>query len=136
MSEFISTSKANILRNAITSGIREDERDIFNIRNLRVLFNKELNCTEVTLGHTKVYAKIDAIITEPRIDRQNEGMVEFKVDLSCLQSIYSPKQLKEKSSEMVKILEKSLKSSKSFNKGIGYGILEHQTRKVLLENPH
>lgn len=112
MNEFISSSKQNLIRRAIQSGLREDGRQIFNFRSLQLLFNREQDSVEVSLGQTKVSAHIEATVTEPRIDRQSEGFLNFKVDLTTLQSTYSFQQVKEKNDEIIKILEKTIKGSK------------------------
>ena len=108
----MSNSRSAIIRETIHSGLREDSRDLFSFRSLRLLFNSKHDVAEVSLGGTKVYAKIEAIVTEPRIDRQNEGFIEFRVDLNALQSVASHRQIREKSAEMTKILERSIKGSR------------------------
>ena len=65
-----------------------------------------------TLVFPRLTAHIEAIITEPRIDRQSEGFLNFKADLNVLHSTFSFKQLKEKNEEIVKMLEKTIKGSK------------------------
>lgn len=115
MNEFLSNAKQRLLRKAIQSGIRADSREIFSFRNLKIMFNKDNENVEVTLGETKVTSHIEVSITEPRIDRQGEGFINFKVDLNVLQSTYSFKQIKERNDEIVKILDKTIRGSRFNN---------------------
>ena len=77
-----------------------------------MLFNNVNEGVEVDLGQTKVFAKMTANITEPRLDRQNEGFINIRADISALATSVPGKNLRDMSDEIVKVLEKAIKGSK------------------------
>ena len=84
MDDFISSSKIENISEGLKRGLRQDGRSLLDSRPLKILFNNTNEGVEVDLGQTKVFAKMTANITEPRLDRQNEGFIIIKADISVL----------------------------------------------------
>jgi exosome complex component RRP45 len=116
MEGFISNSKKSHIAEALKRGVRQDGRNLLDSRSLKILFNSVNEAVEVDLGQTRVIAKMTANITEPRIDRQNEGFIVIRADLAALGNVYAGKTIRDISDEVVKVLEKSIKGSKFFKK--------------------
>jgi exosome complex component RRP45 len=112
MNDFISNAKKALITSAVYAGEREDGRDLFSFRNIQIQFSTDFCSAEVNLGKTKVVCRLEATITEPRPDKQSEGFLVIRVDLSALQSVYTHRQVREKSEEVSKVLEKTIKGSK------------------------
>lgn len=136
MEGFISNSKKLHVTEALKRGIRQDGRNLLDSRPLKILFNSVNEAVEVDLGQTKVFAKMTANITEPRIDRQNEGFIIIRADLAALGNTYAGKTIRDISDEIVKVLEKSIKGSKFSKKSYRCRIFEYQDRKILLGNKY
>ena len=134
MNDFISNSKKTLITSAVYSGEREDGRDLFSFRNIQIQFSSDLNSAEVNLGKTKVVCNLEATITEPRPDKQNEGFLVIRVDMSALQSTFTHRQVWERSEEVSKVLEKTIKGSKLVNQSVGRRVIKHKTWKILLVN--
>ena len=113
MNQFISSDKQEIIKEGIISGNRIDGRSLLDSRDLRILYNDQLNGVEISLGNTKVFGKITANITEPRPDKQNQGFLVFRVDLGLLNSYNSDSgYIRNLNDEIVKVIENSIKGSK------------------------
>jgi exosome complex component RRP45 len=132
MDSFISTSKKLNIAEGLKRGIRQDGRNLLDSRPLKILFNHENEGVEVDLGQTKVLAKMTANVTEPRLDRQNEGFIIIRADISALNTSMPGKNLRDMSDEIVKVLEKSIKGSKLAYKSDRRRVLEHKDWQVLL----
>ena len=115
MEDFISESKKTIIENGIYTGKRKNGRSLFEQRALKILYNKEKEGVEVSLGNTIVFCKINTNITEPKKSRQNEGKFLIRVNLNNLLNKKSCDNIREKSDEITKILEKTIKGSKALD---------------------
>lgn len=113
----ISSNTKNFLKKSIERGLREDGRGLLELRGIQIIFNFEEDGVEVSLGETRVYAKIKSEIVEPRLEGPNEGFLRFKPNLQILAE-RGMDNSRQKSSilatEIGKILERSIKGSKYF----------------------
>jgi len=85
------------------------------MRNLKIVFNDTQDGCEVSLGATRVFAKVSAKILEPSLTRPGEGSIRFSVNLRMAQDssqAFSNQKSIELSNEIAKHLEKNIKGSK------------------------
>lgn len=66
-------------------GLRLDGRGLLEMRSLKIIFNEQDDGCEVSLGRTKVFAKVHAKITEPSLSKPNEGQIKFSINLRIAQ---------------------------------------------------
>lgn len=67
---------------AIRRGLRHDNRDFLEVRDINVRFGKDYGSCTVTLGQTRVLAQVTCEVVEPRPSRPNEGKISIAVHLS------------------------------------------------------
>ena len=113
MEDFLSTSKKAIIEQSIFTGKRLSGRTLFEQRPLKILYNTSKSGVYISLGKTEVFCKITTNITEPRKNRQSEGKFLLKINLNNL--LNKKKNIREKSDEITKILEKTIKGSKALD---------------------
>lgn len=103
------------IKNITTEGLREDGREMLDMRNLRILFNQAFDGCEVSLGKTKVFAKVSAKITEPALSKPSEGIIKFSINLKLAhdsaQNFTNLKRM-ELTNELSKYLERNIKGSR------------------------
>lgn len=105
----------NVLNELTVMGMREDGRGLLEMRELNIVFNQTQDGCEVSLGKTKVFAKVFAKITEPSLSKPNEGSIKFAVNLRVAQDsrqAFSNQKSIDLSNEIAKFLEKNIKGSK------------------------
>jgi len=111
----LSTNEKEFLVKSLKTGLRLDGRGLLDHRNLSISFGHTFGNIELSLGNTKIQAKIVSSLEEPKKDRGNEGFLRFKVDLSIMDfsnqanSVYHRDKY---SNEISKLLEKIIKGSK------------------------
>lgn len=114
------TSKnlTNFVNKITTQGMREDGRQMLEMRGLKIVFNATGDGCEVSLGKTKVFAKVHARINEPTLAKPNEGSIKFQVNLriaqESIQSFTNQKSM-ELSTEISKYLERNIKGSRALD---------------------
>src|SRR5688500_14053851 len=80
----LSINEKDFLAKSLKSGLRLDGRGLLDHRNISISFGFSLGNVELSLGNTKVQARVTGSLEEPRKDRPNEGFLRFKVDLSIM----------------------------------------------------
>lgn len=116
----VSKVTKDFVQQSIQKGLREDGRGLLELRQLQIIFNFEEDGVEVSLGETRVWAKIKSEIVEPKPERPNEGFLQFKTNLHVLNEPTQDFQNKGQksgllSTEVAKILERAIKGSKAFD---------------------
>jgi exosome complex RNA-binding protein Rrp42 (RNase PH superfamily) len=99
----------------ILMGIREDGRELLELRQADLVFNQTQDGVEVALGKTKVFAKVSSRITEPSLSKPNEGSIKFSVNLRIAQEsgqAFENQKSIDLSNEIAKYLERNIKGSK------------------------
>lgn len=115
MSQPVSTANKEFIRSSLSIGIRNDGRQLLEMRNMKIIFSKKNDGVEVSLGKTKVYAKISSKIIEPSKAKPSEGKMRFLINLRLLRdSKQAFLEISENdlSTEISKVLERSIKGSK------------------------
>jgi exosome complex RNA-binding protein Rrp42 (RNase PH superfamily) len=108
-----SSSNEHLSKIAISSGSRLDQRSPLQMRQLELLPSSEDNCLIAKLGKTEVLCSIRTAVKEPHVMKQNEGSLDFKIDLSILKdSQYKKKSVMNLSNEISEILKNSIIKSK------------------------
>ncbi|KAK2079533.1 hypothetical protein QBZ16_001927 [Prototheca wickerhamii] len=82
----LSTNEGEFIRKALTSGVREDGRELLEPRACAFDFHADGSGCTVRLGGTCVAAFVAAYLRPPFGDRANEGAVRFAVRVSPLAS--------------------------------------------------
>ena len=108
-----SLSNEHLTKMAIYSGNRLDGRNPLEMRQLELFPSLKNNSLIAKLGKTEVLCTIKTAVVEPNVLRQNEGNLEFKIDLSILRnSHFTKKNIWGYSNEISEILENSIIKSK------------------------
>lgn len=103
------------VRNAATVGLRDDGRELLEMRQMKIIFNKENDGVEVSLGKTVVYAKLTSKIMEPTATRPSEGKIRFIINLRLMQDTnqsYCRQKGGDLATEIGKVLERTILGSK------------------------
>ena len=110
---FISRSREELIKDGFKTGVREDERELLESRNLDISYNDKRDGVEIALGKTKVFGKLSAAIVEPRPDKQNQGFLVTRIDLSPLTAqTKDSKALRCLKDEITKVCENTIKGSR------------------------
>ena len=115
MSKVLPKINRDFARTAITEGLRDDGRQMLEMRKMRIIMNEGNDGLEVSLGKTKVFAKISSKIIEPPSHRPSEGKMRFIVNLRIMQETRQSMDGQRGGSlatEIGKVLERSIRGSK------------------------
>jgi exosome complex RNA-binding protein Rrp42 (RNase PH superfamily) len=115
MAEPITKGNRQFIREATTIGLRDDGRQLLEMRQMKIIFNEKNDGVEVSLGKTKVYAKISSKIIEPSASKPSEGKMRFLVNLRILQDTqqsFNSQKGGNLATEIGKVLERGIKGSK------------------------
>lgn len=115
MTQAISKSNKEFIRESIEMGIREDGRQMLEMRNMKLIFSKKNDGVEVSLGKTKVFAKISSKIIEPSKSKPSEGKMRFIINLKLMRDTkqgFLEMNDNDLSTEISKVLERSIRGSK------------------------
>lgn len=115
MTQPISKANKEFLRESLTVGIRDDGRQMLEMRNMRLVFSQKNDGVEVSLGKTKVFAKISSDIIEPSKSKPSEGKMRFLINLRLMRDTkqgFLESSENDLSTEISKVLERSIKGSK------------------------
>ena len=118
MTEAISNDTNNFVRSSVTLGLRQDGRQMLEMRQMRIVFNKDKDGVEVALGKTIVFAKISSKIIEPAKNKPSEGKMRFIVNLRVTQDTkqgFKSQKPATLATEINKVLERSIKGSKALD---------------------
>jgi len=109
----VSICEKSFLLEALKESKRLDGRSLMETRNLNIVFGYDWGSCQVSLGRTRVLAQVSAQLTEPRLARPNEGILNIQVELSPMAA---PKfdigRLSEEGVEIGRLLERCLKESR------------------------
>lgn len=111
------TPKINkvFVREAAQVGLRDDGRELLEMRSMKIIFNENNDGVEVSLGKTTVYAKLSSKIIEPASHRPSEGKMRFIINLRVMQDTpqaFSKIRGGDLATEIGKVLERNIMSSK------------------------
>ncbi|KAI9143007.1 ribosomal protein S5 domain 2-type protein [Paraphysoderma sedebokerense] len=111
-----STNEKSFLIEALKSGVRLDNRGVYDFRPVRITFGSELGTAEVQLGRTRVSATVTAEVIRPNPDRPSEGVVIFNTEFSPMASPnFEAGRLSEEEILVSRILEKALRRSRAID---------------------
>ena len=109
----VSSCEKNFLLEGLWEGKRLDGRGTMEERKLEIFFGKDYGCCQVLLGQTRVQASVSCSVTEPRVSRPNEGILNIYVDLSPIAAPrFEVGRLTEEAVEINRTLERCLKESR------------------------
>lgn len=134
-----SKNQTNFVNSITLGGNREDGREMLEMRHLRIIFNETNDGCEVSLGKSKVFAKVFAKITEPSLSKPSEGTIKFMVNLKIAEQTnqtFSHQKSMDLSNEISKYLERNIRGSRYHTLTQGSRLREfvYSRRKVLLDN--
>jgi exosome complex component RRP45 len=111
----VSNIEENFINESIKSNLRTDGRSNFDFRNINITFENNGH-TVVQIGKTKAMGVVTCDIVEPYPERPTEGFLLFNTELSPMGSEeYDTQKRSEKSIEISRIIERSLRGSKSID---------------------
>ena len=109
----VSSCEKNFLLEGLWEGKRLDGRGTMEERKLEIFFGKDYGCCQVLLGQTRVQASVSCSVTEPRVSRPNEGILNIYVDLSPIAAPrFEVGRMTEEAVEINRTLERCLKESR------------------------
>lgn len=82
---------------------------------MRIIFNESRDGVEVSIGKTKVFAKISSKIIEPSSNKPSEGKMRFMVNLKMMSDTsqgFDKIRGGDLATEINKVLERSIMGSK------------------------
>nr|CAG8582325.1 14712_t:CDS:2 [Entrophospora candida] len=110
----ISNNERQFILKAIIEGYRIDNRKKSDFRKLNISFGQEFGKSEVTLGSTRVLAKVSCQVTRPYQDRPSEGILILNSELS--QMAFPNFEIGRPEEVLVnRILEKAIKRSRAID---------------------
>ncbi|KAK8799487.1 hypothetical protein WA158_006036 [Blastocystis sp. Blastoise] len=110
----LSLVEKNFILTGLKENIRTDGRSKLEIRPVHITLHRNgtQSSVEVEFGETKVVCIIVADVTAPFGDRSNEGLIQFNVKFSPMAGReFSENESTEIQSELVKVLERSIRES-------------------------
>lgn len=101
-----------ICRSALHKGVRVDGRSIKEFRNIDIELLRKPGHAIVSFGNTKVFVAISAEVVAPNLERPNEGVISFNLEMSpmCSKS-YEPNRQTDTEKKMCHTIEKVFKDS-------------------------
>ena len=82
----LSLNEQNFILQGLREGVRIDDRDYQDYRNLKLEFGDEYGVVDVSLGKTRVVARVSSEVTTPFSDRKFEGIFNISTELSPMAS--------------------------------------------------
>lgn len=110
-----SKNQVNFINRITLEGGREDGREMLEMRHLQIIFNDTNDGCEISLGKTKVFAKVFAKITEPSLSKPSEGSIKFLINLRVAEQTnqtFTHQKSIDLSNELSKFLERNIKGSR------------------------
>ena len=96
----------------LRKGMRVDNRQMLEQRNIQISFGIDLGCCTVNLGNTKIMAQVTCALDRPKESRPSEGRVNVHVELSSIAfPSFDPTKPGELGVTLQRMLERSLLSS-------------------------
>ncbi|CAB4384356.1 hypothetical protein RhiirA5_295085 [Rhizophagus irregularis] len=111
-----SINEKDFILQGIKEGLRLDNRDIYDFRQLGITFGPDYGRSEVTLGNTRVLAKVSCEVMRPYQDRPAEGMITLSTEMSPMAfPSVEPGRPSEEEILVSRILEKAIKRSRAID---------------------
>eukprot|EP01080_Neovahlkampfia_damariscottae_P000731 gene731-8983_t len=111
----VSNIEEKFIQESIKNNLRVDGRSNFDYRKIKIHFENNGH-SFVEIGKTKTMGVITFEIVEPYPERPTEGFIQFNTELSPMASEqYDTQRRSEKSIEISRIIERSLRGSKSID---------------------
>ncbi|CDR97909.1 3' exoribonuclease family, domain 1 containing protein, putative [Babesia bigemina] len=106
------TSTVKIGETLLHAKCRIDGRGVNQCRSLRVKTYSKPGHVYLSLGNTDVFVAVNGEISEPNLERPNEGTLAFYVEVAPMCSqVYEPGRQTEHELQILQILEKAFKDS-------------------------
>ncbi|GBE62013.1 3 exoribonuclease domain 1 containing protein [Babesia ovata] len=106
------TSTVKLAGKLLQSKCRIDGRGVNQRRSLRIKKYVKPGHVYLSLGNTDVFVAINGEISEPNLERPNEGTLAFYVEVAPMCSqVYEPGRQTEHEEQLLQILEKAFKDS-------------------------
>lgn len=97
----------------IKSAVRADGRSNNQYRPIQIAFGSDFGCCLTTIGNSKVMTQVSAAISEPRLTRPSEGVINIRVDLSMLGSAnYDTSRNSDECVQLTRLLHKGIKDAR------------------------
>lgn len=97
----------------VKAAVRPDGRAEDQHRPLCISFGPDFGCCLTSIGNTKVLAQVSSNISEPRLTRPSEGVINIRVDLSLLgSSNYDTTRTSEDCVQLTRLLHKGIKDAR------------------------
>ena len=115
MTTIVTTDNKNFVRESATVGLRDDGRQMLEMRQMRIVFNDNNDGVQVSIGKTKVFAKVSSKIIEPSSNKPSEGQIRFLVNLKMMSDTkqgFAHLRGGDLATEINKVLERSIMGSK------------------------
>jgi exosome complex RNA-binding protein Rrp42 (RNase PH superfamily) len=115
MTTVLTTENTKFIRTSATVGLRDDGRQMLEMRQMKIIFNENSDGVEVSIGKTKVFAKISSKIIEPSSNAPNEGKMSFIINLKIMNDTkqgFTDSRGGDLSTEINKVLERTIMGSK------------------------
>lgn len=119
MSTCLASINKKFARDAATVGLRQDGRELLEMRKMKIIFNQKNDGVEISMGNTVVYAKVTSKVIEPSANRPQEGKLRFVVNLRLLQDTpqaFTKHRGGDLATEITKILERNIVGSSALDR--------------------
>ncbi|KAK8747340.1 hypothetical protein OTU49_016758 [Cherax quadricarinatus] len=109
----LSTCERTSIVSALQAGLRYDNREFLEVRDITLTFGKDYGCCTATIGQTRVIAQVTCEVVEPRPSRPNEGKLSVAVHLSPMAAPhFEPGRGNDLVDELQLILDRNIKESR------------------------
>ena len=117
LSDAISSNEEAFILRALEKGLRVDGRRLLEVRPIHIEFGAAVPGTcELRLGQTRVLATATAELVEPYQDRPAEGLLQFSVEFSPMDSpVFEPGRPSEAAVELTRLLERAIRKSQAID---------------------
>ncbi|GAA6026811.1 hypothetical protein JCM8097_005877 [Rhodosporidiobolus ruineniae] len=112
-----SINESDFVHACLRKGLRQDQRGMYDLRQVKLTFGEELGWVECRLGETRVVAQVSAEVVKPLPDRPYEGFVTLATEISPMASAaYEAGRQSEDEVLMTRLLEKALRRSNAVDR--------------------
>ncbi|KAI9851213.1 MAG: hypothetical protein M1838_004225 [Thelocarpon superellum] len=112
----LSVNEKSFVLNALREKVRLDGRGFDDFRKLRLTFGEEFGVADVSLGKTRVIARISAEVTKPFVDRPFDGVFTISTELSPMASpAFEVGRQTEQEVILSRILEKAIRRANALD---------------------